>query len=131
MQELEDIRRRFAGDIYATETTGITIEDARRDYARCVMPIDARHFNANGTVMGGAIYTLADFAFAVAANTDNPQTVPLSAAVNYLGAAKGAALIAEAVCLKSGRTTTVVRVDVKDDLNNAVASVTVTGYRKE
>ena len=130
MQILEDIRRRFAEDAFATTTTGITIDDARKDYARCSMVIDERHFNAGGIVMGGAIFTLADFTFGVAANAGAPDTVTLNGAINYLNVAKGSVLHAEAACLKSGRSTGVYTVTVTDDLGTHVATATFTGFRK-
>lgn len=62
----EEARERFANDIFATQTTGIHIEKAEELYAKCTLSIEPRHLNANHTVMGGAIFTLADFTVAVA-----------------------------------------------------------------
>lgn len=121
---------RFAEDLYATETTGITIEAADVNYAKCSLRIEKRHLNAAGTVMGGAIYTLADFTFAVAANTGNALTVSQTGTVTYLGSAKGKTLIAEANCVKSGRSTCFFTVEVKDELGTLVASVGISGFRR-
>lgn len=78
--------------------------------------------------MGGAIFTLADFAFAVASNWNKTASVSLSASISFLGGAKGAKLIAEAVKLKEGRKTCYYEVTVCDELGNQVAHMTSNGY---
>ena len=47
----------------------------------------------------------------------------------YLGSAKGNQLIAEAVCIKNGRSTSYYKIEVKDELGNLTAVVNTTGYR--
>lgn len=129
MDYLGQAREKFKDDIYAMETTGIEIEEVRRDYAKCSMKIDRRHMNANDCVMGGAIFTLADFTFAVASNADNPLTVSLTSQINFLNAGKGAYLMAEANCIKSGRSTCMYNVSIKSDEGIEVANVNITGFR--
>lgn len=128
MERLEEVRRIFENDRFATEN-GAVIEAIGDHYARCSVALTERHRNALGAVMGGASFTLADFAFAVAANWQEQGVVSLSANITYLGVAKGERLIAEASCVKNGRTTSYYRIDVRDELDNPVAAVTTTGYR--
>ena len=66
MTKLEEARQIFAADKYATDASGIVIEEVGENYAKCSMKLTDVHRNAFGGVMGGAIYTLADFTFAVA-----------------------------------------------------------------
>lgn len=120
----------FKNDIYATETTGIVIDEASPGYGKCSMAVDHRHFNAANTVMGGAIFTLADFAFGVAANDGNVMTVTLNSTISYINAPKGDKLTAEARSVKSGRSTCVVNIVVCDNLGTEVAISTMTGFRK-
>jgi len=129
LQDLLSARERFKDDIYATETTGITIEEAHENYAKCSMAIKNRHLNAAGRVMGGAIFTLADFAFAVAANTEITVTVSLTSEIRFLSVARGKTLTAEAKCLKSGRTSCAFDVAVTDETGTLVATVSATGLR--
>ena len=89
-----------------------------------------KYLNAAGTVMGGAIFTLADFAFAVASNWNKPLHVSTTSQITYLGVARGARLIAEARKVKEGRNTCYYLVEVKDDLGNEVAHVTASGFSK-
>lgn len=128
MKTIEEVRKLFADDRFATEN-GAVVEEIGDHFARCSMKIEPKHRNAMGAVMGGAYFTLADFSFAVAANWQEIGVVSLNSAISYLGAAKGEMLTAEARCIKNGRTTSFYQVDVKDELGNLAAVVTTTGYR--
>ena len=43
-----------------------------KGHSVCEMPIEDIHRNAMGNIMGGAIFTLADFALAIAGNVSQP-----------------------------------------------------------
>lgn len=127
MKTLEEVRKIFEGDRFATEN-GAVIEEIGDRSATCSLVITDSHRNAMGAVMGGTYFMLADFAFAVAANWERMGCVSLHSDISFLGAAKGEKLTAKAVCVKDGRSTSCYRVDVTDDLGNLAATVTVTGY---
>lgn len=127
MKSLEEARRIFEGDRFATEN-GAVIEKIGKHSATCSLVITDSHRNAMGAVMGGTYFMLADFAFAVAANWEKMGCVSLHSDISFLGAAKGKKLIAKAVCVKDGKSTSCYRVDVTDDLGNLTATSTVTGY---
>ena len=126
---LERIREIFSRDKFATEVTGIEIVAVSENYAKCELNIDSRHKNAMNTVMGGVIFTLADFCFAIAANAEKLSVVTEASNIMYLNAIRGEKLIAEAVCLKSGRRNCFFRVTITDELGTAVAEVSETGCR--
>ena len=126
---LDEVRKLFQKDRFATEN-GAVVDEVGEGYAKCSLKLSDSHRNALGAVMGGAIFTLADFAFAVAANWQNPGAVSLSSNIAYLGTAKGEKLTAQAQCIKNGRTTSYYNIEVEDELGNQVAAVAVTGYRK-
>ena len=128
VKTLEEVRKIFADDRFATEN-GAVIEAIGDHSAICSLIITDSHRNAMGAVMGGVYFTLADFAFAVAANWQRIGCVSLRSDISFLSAAKGKRLIAKALCLKDGRATATYRVDVTDDLGNLCATLTVTGYR--
>lgn len=92
------------------------------------MQLTEIHRNALGAVMGGAIFTLADFAFAVASNWNKSPQVSLNASINFLGRAKGDKLIARAQKIKEGRTTCYYEVKVSDESGNQVAHMTSGGF---
>jgi len=124
---LEEVRKIFEGDRFATEN-GTLIEEIGNHSATCSLIITDSHRNAMGAVMGGAYFMLADFAFAVAANWEKMGCVSLHSDISFLGTAKGKKLIAKAICVKDGKSTSCYRVDVTDDLGNLTATATITGY---
>lgn len=129
MPDLEEIRSRFRHDRFATEATGAVIDSAEPGKAVCSLTLEGRHMNENHVPMGGAVFTLADIACAVAANGySEKKTVTQQASITFLSPAKGKRLIAEAYCLRQGRTTALYGVDVKDELGTYVAHMTVNGY---
>ncbi len=130
MTYLERAREYFKKDLFATETMGITIEAVDEGYARCEMELKPMHRNAEGDVMGGALFTLADFTFAVAANLNQPITVSLSCQVSFLSAARGDRLVAEARRVRQGHRTCYYSVEVTDAAGAIAAVVGVSGYIK-
>lgn len=128
MKDLEKARKFFVNDRYATELTGIIIDEIREDYARCSLKIRPEHLNANGLVMGGAIFTLADFAFAAASNTETRKSVSLSSTIEYFRPAGVGTLYAEAVCKKGGRQVGFYEITVRDESGKKIAQVNTSGF---
>ena len=127
-KDIDEARAYFEGDRFAVEN-GITLDEMGENWARCSMTIAPRHMNANGGVMGGAIFTLADFAGAVAANNVYRPTVTQQMSVNFLNNTQGGRLIATARCRRDGRTTCVYNIDVVDDRGRDIAQIVETGYK--
>ena len=129
MSALDEIRDRFKNDHFATDATGIVIDSAEPGKAVCSMTLEKRHMNENNVPMGGAVFTLADFVCAIAANGySEKKTVSQNVSITFLAPAKGKRLIAEASCLREGRTTALYSADVRDELGTYVAHAVVNGY---
>ena len=128
MEDLNEIREFFAKDRFATEN-GAVIEAVGKNTATVGMKIESRPRNAAGKVMGGAIFTLADFAFAVASNHKKIGTVSLNANITFLRASKGDKLIATAECVRDGRTSCYYRVSVTFYTVALKAVFTTSGYK--
>jgi acyl-CoA thioesterase len=124
----EEAQEYFREDHFATEN-GMKIEEIGENWSVCSMEISERHRNANHGVMGGAIFTLADLAFAAASNNVHVQTVAQQVSVNFLSGSRGTKLTAKAVCRKDGRTSAVYNVDVTDDLGRDIAELVFTGFK--
>lgn len=124
---LDEVRERFSHDRFAT-ANGAVIDAIGEGYAKCSIELNDTHRNALGAVMGGAIFTLADFAFAVASNWNKNPQVSLNASISFLGKAKGGRLIAEAQKIKEGRKTCYYEVMIRDELGNQVAHMTSNGF---
>ncbi len=126
---LEEAREFFKNDRFAMNA-GMQIDAMTEDTSTCSVILSKDHQNAYGGVMGGAIFTLADLAFAVTANQIHSLSVASQVSINYLSAPKGTKLIANAKCLKTGRTTSVIQVDVTDDTGRDVALFIGTAFKK-
>jgi len=128
VRSLQEAREEFSKDLYATKLSGIEIDKIGEDYALCSMKLTDDHRNAYGGVMGGAIYTLADFAFAVASNFDKEKaTVSLVGQASFMAATKGQILYAEARLIKDGRSNCFYEVTLRDEFDKTIAVVNFTG----
>lgn len=127
-EDLNALREKFVQDLFVSQGLGAEIDAAEYGYAKCSMEIQPRHCNALGIPMGGTMFTLADFAFAVAANQRGRDVVTQASQVTFLKAAKGKRLTAEARQVKDGRRVCFYEVKVTDDLGTEVAFVTINGY---
>ena len=126
--DIEKVREFFDNDRFAV-TNGAYIDEIGDKSAVVSMTIEPRHRNAVNNVMGGAVFTLADFAFAVAANHEKVGTVSLNANISFLKASKGGKLIARAECIRDGRTTCYYRVTITDDTGALISEVTINGFK--
>lgn len=127
MTDLEKVKEIFIKDRFAMATTGIEIVAVGKKYAKCKLEIEEKHVNATGHVMGGAIYTLADFVFAIATNYNQPVTVTTVSQISYLGTPKGKVLFGESRMLKDGRRNCFYEIMITDDVGTLVACVSTSG----
>jgi len=67
---------------------GLTVLEANNGYARVVMPASDKK-NPNGILHGGAVFTLADHAFGIAANTGSIRRVAVSVSIQFIAPASG------------------------------------------
>ena len=127
-KDLDDAKEYFKGEKFAT-SSGMHIDELGDDYAICSVTLEERHQNANGGIMGGAIFTLADLAFAAVVNNIHRPTVAQQISINFLNVPKGKTMIARAELKKDGRSTTVANVDVYDEENRPIAQFTGLGFK--
>lgn len=92
------------------------------------LPIDSFTLNSRNVVQGGAIMTLADFAFAGASNAMGQTTVSTGLNVNFIRPGSGKKLIARAKKIHHGRSTCLYQVDVVNDEGKLISSVSVSGF---
>lgn len=100
-------------------------------YAEVRMEIKEEHLNGLGIVQGGAIFTLADFAFAAAANASGKVTIGINANITYSKPAKGKTLLAKATEISASRSLCNYTVDIYDEDNAVlIAKFNATGFIK-
>jgi acyl-CoA thioesterase len=103
------------GKDHFAEALGIQLVEARDGYAKVSMKVEKKHTNALGFTHGGAIFSLADYAFAHACNYGDNVAVAVQVSINYLKpSVEGDVLTAEAVRFSDGKTTGLYHVTVKN-----------------
>ncbi len=127
MAELEKVKDFFKDDKFAMDM-GIEILKADAEESVCAFSVTPSHFNAGGSVQGGAIFTLADFTFAVAANCEGSRTVSQSASVTFIKPGIGKRLYATAKRISSGKRTCHYSVFVTNEDEMLIAHITVNGF---
>lgn len=127
MSILENAKRVLEADRFAV-LSGIELVDAGEGYAVCRITIKDEHLNAADRVQGGAIFTLADTAFALAANSQGRITFSINSSISYFKSTDGTTLTATAKIITSSRRICNSEIEVKDELGELIAKMTVTGY---
>ena len=127
-KSLDEAREYFKGDRYAA-MTGAVLEELTEEHSVCSLILNDDHKNANGGIMGGVMFTLADLAFAALSNNIHMPTVAQQVSINYLSAPKGNKLIARAECKKNGARTIVVNIAVTDDTGRDIAQLAASGFK--
>ncbi len=123
------IQRFFKNDRFA-ERANIELLSVSPGQARAKMPLHPHHLNGYGTVQGGAIFTLADFAFAAASNSHGTVAVAINVSITFIKAGTTGTLWAEARELSRNFKLGSYTVEVKDDAGELVALFQGLVYRK-
>jgi len=115
---------RFAGYL------GIKLVEVQPGYAVAEMEITENHLNGVGMVHGGAIFGLADYAFAVASNSKGPVALATSAHISFFQPPQGKKLTARAREITSSRKLGHYQVDILDEDGTLVSRFTGSVYIK-
>lgn len=128
---IEEIRDYYVQDQFANKCLNAQIDDFDFDtgVAKVSMKIDDRHHNAMGGVMGGVLFSLADYALAIACNTNQSPSVSVDHSISFMKAAKGERLIAIAKPERLGRRLAFFSVDIYDELDTYVSHMSATVCR--
>ncbi|MFW5938902.1 MAG: hydroxyphenylacetyl-CoA thioesterase PaaI [Halolamina sp.] len=130
-QVSEETRERVASDPFCA-TLGIEVVDLSPGHARAELRVTDDLLNFHGIPHGGAIYSLADAAFAAASNARGETALALETNISYLDAVDvGETLTATAEETHlSGRTGEYV-VEIVDENQDRVATFRGRVYRPE
>ncbi len=126
---MDEIREFFKRDEFA-KYCGIKLVEVSPGYAKTELLINEEHLNGVKTVHGGVIFTLADFAFAVAANSHGCVTVAINVGITFMKAATKGLITAEARELSSNPKLATYTVNIIDDEDDLVAVFQGLAYRK-
>ena len=125
----KDIIKFFERDRFA-HFIGIELIKVSKGYAETSLDLSEKHLNGLDVIQGGAIFTLADFAFAAATNSEGSATVGINSNITYFKAPNGNRITAVAKETSAGKKICGCDVDVLDEDGTLVAKFSGTGYRK-
>ena len=128
---MEEIKRFFSSEDLFARHTGIELLEVGPGRSKVSMEIKPFHFNGARTVHGGAIFTLADFAFAVASNSHGVLSMGINTSISFVKAATAGTLYAEATELARNPKLASYSVIVTDDAHEVVAIFQGMVYRKK
>ncbi len=129
--DLKSAREFFKNDRFAV-MSGVEIEAVEKGRAVCSLDVKPVHVNSDGLIQGGAIFTLADSAFAVASNfetSDDCCVVTIESNSHFLATTSSKRLVAEASCFRDGHKICVYLVKVLDEDGVDVAFCTFMGCK--
>jgi acyl-CoA thioesterase len=109
---------------------GIELVEAEPGRAIVRMTLRPEHHNALGIAHGGTIFSLADFAFAVASNACGTAAVAINVTISYMKAVSEGVLTARAEEVGAGKRLGTYLVRVTDDQGCLVALFQGTAFRK-
>ena len=127
---MEKVKQRLRNDQFAA-LSNIELLSVSPGRATARMTLHPHHLNGIGTVQGGAIFTLADFAFAAASNSHGTVAVAVNASITFMKAATTGTLWAEAKELAKNFKIGTYSVEIKDDQGDLVAQFQGLAYRKK
>jgi len=102
---------------------GIELLELRRGYCRAALTIEPHMVNLHGSPHGGAIFSLADFAFGGACNSHGDAAVALTVTIQFHVAARvGQRLVAEAREARQGKRAGFYTMTVSDEGDGMVVA---------
>jgi len=119
----------FKNDRYA-QLTGIEILEASTGYCKAKLEIEDKHLNSANVVQGGAIFTLADLAFAVASNSHGQLALAINVNITFLKGKSTGTLYATATEVADPARIGAYDVLVTDENSAVVARFNGIVYRK-
>jgi acyl-CoA thioesterase len=119
----------FVNDAWAQEA-GIELLEVSAGRAKVRLRIAGWHKNSHGTVHGGAIFTLADTAFALASNSHGIPAAAINANIFFVKAATSGTLYAVAEEFSQNPKIATYTVTVTDDHGDKIALFQGMVYRK-
>ncbi len=113
----------FLQDRFA-RTSGMVLDDVGYGWAQVSMLAQERHLNAADQVMGGALFTLCDFALAVASNSYGVLAVGTHMDIHLLKPPGLGRLIARAEEISRGKKVAVYEVSLEDERHRLCCKMT-------
>lgn len=128
--DIQEVRDHFDKHDTFAKHLGIQIDEVGENWAVVSMPFDDRHRNGLGCTHGGAIFALADLAFAVASNGSGVPCVNAQTSITYMSSGKLGPLRGEARMTHGGRKLVTYEAVISDATGTVLAKAVILGYVK-
>ncbi|QTA80043.1 Phenylacetic acid degradation-related domain-containing protein [Desulfonema limicola] len=110
---------------------GIELLEVSEGFAKAKLDIKEKHLNGHNIVHGGAVFSLADLAFAAASNSYGNTALAINASISYVKAAPGGTLFAQARETSLNHKLGTYTVDITNENNDRIAIFQGMVYRKK
>jgi acyl-CoA thioesterase len=127
--DISKYQRQFDKDQFAKHN-GIQLLEAFPGYAKACMEIREFHLNSVGVLHGGALFTLADFTFAVASNAHGRVALAIDAEISFFKAIQSGVLTATAREISLNNKLGTYLIDIFNEKEELIANFKGTVYRK-
>lgn len=126
LKELLNTNDRFA------KTNGMQLTEIGEGYAKAEMTVEERHLNGGNVCQGGALFTLADLAFAAVTNSHGLLTLGVQNSISYVQSAiLGDHLTATATETVNHQKLPYCEMKVTNQRGELICIVTGMAYRKK
>ena len=118
------------GDKFAL-LAGVELLEVGNGYAKARMEVKPEHLNGGGVCQGGALFTLADLAFAAATNSHARLTFSIDSSIHFFRSVSEGMLYAEAHEIFNHKRLANCEVRITTEAGELIATFNGTGYRKD
>ena len=124
LKKLFEKKDRFA------KLLGFEIVEIKEGYAKVEANIQDTHLNAADVLHGGYLFSLADYAFAIASNSKNNLSLAINANITFHKSISKGKIEATAKEIKDGKNIASYEIIIQDENANLLATFTGTVFRK-
>jgi len=124
IKQFFDKKDRFA------KLLGFDIVEIGEGYAKVEAEIKEEHLNAADVIHGGYLFSLADYAFAIASNSKNNLSLAINANIAFHKASSCGKIYAKAKEIKDGKNIANYEIKIYTQTKDLLATFNGTVYRK-
>ncbi len=125
VKEFFDTRDRFA------KFVGIEIVEVNKGRAKVKLEIREEHLNGVNIIHGGVLFSLADYAFAIASNSHGNVAVAINSTISFIKAVDRGTIFAEAIEISKNPKLGIYKADVTHESGELLAVFQGMVYRKK
>ncbi len=127
---LKKIKSFFETKDRFSKLLGFEIVDINTGYAKVEVEVKDKYLNGANVIHGGFLFSLADYAFALASNSRNNLSLAINANIIFHKAISSGKIYAEAKEIKDGKKIASYEIKIYENEKIIIATFTGTVYRK-